>query len=89
MNFSVPQRVLVDVAFKRQPLLMPVLLQALFEDSGFRHVHGRNALCDRAAFVIVGDRLKSPLVEWEPRSRAIQSLSLTLLIAGENDSMLG
>lgn len=78
-----------DQVEKANPFLVAMLFHAGADDFAAKGIHcGKQRGC-AIALVIMGHRLASALLEREPWLSSVQSLDLTLLIAGEDQRVLG
>jgi len=78
-----------DQVEKANPFLVAMLIHAGANDFAAEGIHcGKQRGC-AIALVIMGHRLASALLERKPWLSSVQSLDLTLLIAGEDQRVLG
>lgn len=82
-------RLAVDFARELQLLNVRVALLALTDDLAVQHVQRGEQRGRAVALIVVRHRLCSPLLQRQPRLRAVQRLHLALFVAAQHQGVLG
>ena len=88
VNLLVRRDVIGNMLQESEPLLMPVAVHALADDSTVGNIHGGKERCYSVALVVMSHSLTSALLERKPRLSPVKCLDLTLLVTGQYDRML-
>ncbi len=89
VQIAVGGRLRIDELQELQPLLMAMPILALPDEGAIGHIERRKERRGAVADVVMGHRAGAPFLERQAGLRAVQRLDLALLVAAEDERVLG